>query len=72
MDTEYGLDSRYKSKTERESDATVLMEARLQRLKNLSKEQIIKARLMQLKLKMEENLRIKKLGISRVKSTKSQ
>ncbi|MFC3414837.1 hypothetical protein [Algoriphagus hitonicola] len=51
---EYGLDFRYQSKLERNSDATVLMEARLARLKNLSKEQIKKAKLYQLKLKMEE------------------
>ena len=54
MDVEYGIDSRYKSKEERESDATALMEARLMRMKNLSKDQINKAKLLQLKLKMEE------------------
>ena len=54
MDVEYGIDSRYKSKKERESDATALMEARLMRMKNLSKDQINKAKLLQLKLKMEE------------------
>jgi len=32
-DAEYGVDSRYKSKKERESDATALMEARLIRMK---------------------------------------
>lgn len=51
---EYGVDSRYKSKKERESEATALMEARLMRMKNLSKDQIIRAKLLQLKLKMEE------------------
>jgi len=50
-DAEYGVDSRYKSKKERESDATALMEARLTRMKNLSKDQIIRAKLVQLKLK---------------------
>ena len=55
-DAEYGVDSRYKSDKERESDATALMEARLMRMKNLSKEQIIRAKLVQLKLKMEEYL----------------
>ncbi len=33
LDTEYGIDSRYKSKTEREYDATALMEARLMKIK---------------------------------------
>ena len=54
IDIEYGVDSRYKSDKERESDATSLMEARLRRMKNLSKDQITKAKLMQLKLQMEE------------------
>ncbi|MFO7657080.1 MAG: hypothetical protein R6W78_08435 [Bacteroidales bacterium] len=57
MDTEYGIDSRYKSKKERESDATALMEARLMKMKNLSKDQITKAKLLQLKLKMEEYIK---------------
>lgn len=52
-DAEYGLDSRYNSKKERASEAASLMEARLMRMKNLSKEHIIRAKLMQLKLKME-------------------
>jgi len=51
---EYGVDSRYKSKKERESEATALMEARLMRMKNLSRDQIVRAKLLQLKLKMEE------------------
>jgi hypothetical protein len=57
IDAEYGLDSRYKSKQVYESEATALMEARLSRMKNLSKDQIIKAKLLQLKLKMEEYLK---------------
>jgi hypothetical protein len=57
MDVEYGIDSRYKSKKERESDATALMEARLMRMKNLSEDQITKAKLLQLKLKMEEYIK---------------
>lgn len=57
IDTEYGIDSRYTSNKERESDATALMEARLARMKNLSKEQITKAKLLQLKLKMEEYIK---------------
>tara|TARA_R110002126_G_scaffold121447_5_gene263044 strand:+ start:4618 stop:5142 length:525 start_codon:yes stop_codon:yes gene_type:complete len=57
MDIEYGIDSRYKSNKERESEATALMEARLSRMKNLSKDQITKAKLLQLKLKMEEYIK---------------
>lgn len=56
-DAEYGVDSRYKSKKEHEYEATALMEARLMRMKNLSKEQIIRAKLLQLKLKMEEYIK---------------
>lgn len=56
-DAEYGVDSRYESNKERESDAAALMEARLKRMKNLSKSQIIHAKLMQLKLKMEDYLK---------------
>ena len=51
---EYGVDSRYTSKKARLSDGKTLMEARLKRMKNLPSDQIIKARLLQLKLKMEE------------------
>ena len=54
MDAEYGLDSRYKSDLESVSEATALMEARLRRMKMLSNDQITKAKLLQLKLKMEE------------------
>ncbi|MGB0879998.1 MAG: hypothetical protein ACPGTO_05480 [Polaribacter sp.] len=53
-DLEFGIDSRYKSKKEYQSEATALMEARLKRMKNLSKDQIIRAKLIQLKLNMEE------------------
>lgn len=51
---EYGVDSRYTSKKDRESDGKALMEARLKRMKNLSEDQIARAKLLQLKLKMEE------------------
>ena len=51
--TEFGVDSRYTSKKESQSEATKLMEARLERMKNISKDDIIRAKLMQLKLKME-------------------
>jgi hypothetical protein len=56
-DAEYGLDSRYSSKREQDSEATALMEARLMRMKNLSKDEVNRAKLMQLKLKMEEYLK---------------
>jgi hypothetical protein len=56
MDVEYGIDSRYKSGLESVSEATALMEARLRRLKMLSNDQITKAKLLQLKLKLEEFL----------------
>ena len=54
MDVEYGIDSRYKSDLESVSEANALMEARLRRMKMLSNDQITKAKLLQLKLKMEE------------------
>lgn len=57
LDTEFGIDSRYKSDKERKSDAAALMEARLRRIKNMSKEQVTKAKLIQLKLRMEEYLK---------------
>ena len=56
-DFEYGVDSRYTSSKENESEAAALMEARLKRMKNLSKDQIIHAQLVQLKLKMEDFLK---------------
>lgn len=56
-ENEYGLDSRYSSDLEAKTEAISLMEARLMRMKNLSKDQIIRARLIQLKLKMEEYLK---------------
>ncbi len=51
---EYGVDSRYTSKKQKINDGKALMEARLNRMKNLSEDQIIKAKLLQLKLRMEE------------------
>jgi len=54
---EYGVDSRYSSKKERQADSKALMEARLQRMKNVSEDQIVKAKLLQLKLKMEEYIK---------------
>jgi hypothetical protein len=53
---EFGVDSRYQNSKEKKSDSVALMEARLERMKNLPKEQIIRAKLLQLKLKMENYL----------------
>lgn len=55
--SEYGIDSRYESKAEQKSEAALLMESRLARMKNLSKDQILHAKLMQLKLKMEDYIK---------------
>lgn len=57
IDPEYGVDSRYTNDKERQSESVALMQARLERMKNLSKEQIIRAKLLQLKLKMEDYLK---------------
>jgi hypothetical protein len=56
-DAEFGVDSRYKSKKERSADSVALMEARLDRMKNLSEAEILRAKLLQLKLKMEKYLK---------------
>lgn len=53
---EYGVDSRYLSKKEQESDSLVLMQARLDRMRNVSQKDIVRAKLLQLKLKMERHL----------------
>ena len=53
---EYGVDSRYSGKKEKLSDSEALMEARLQRMRNLPSDKIMQAKLLQLKLKMEEYL----------------
>lgn len=55
-DAEYGVESRYGSSKERESEAVSLMEARIKKMKGLSGEDIIRAKLMQLKLKMDDYL----------------
>jgi len=57
IDPEYGVDSRYSSNNEYKSEAAALMEARLKKMKSLSKDQITKAKLLQLKLKMEEYIK---------------
>ncbi len=56
LDNEFGVDSRYHSQTEKDLDSISLLESRLARMKNLNKEQIIEAKLVQLKLQMEEIL----------------
>jgi len=57
LDSEYGVDSRYKTTKEIAQDSVTLMEARLERMKNLPKEHILRAKLLQLKLKMENYLK---------------
>lgn len=54
--TLYNIDSRYTSENEKEADSIALMQARLERMKNLSGTDIKRAQLMQLKLKMESYL----------------
>lgn len=56
-DPEFGVDSRYNSIEEREQDSIALMQARLARMTHLSKDQILRAKLLQLKYKMEEYLK---------------
>lgn len=56
-DPEFGLDSRYPSKKEVAKDSVALMQARLDRMKNLSREEVLRAKLMQLKLKMENYIK---------------
>lgn len=56
-DPEFGVDSRYKRQTQSLSMGKELLEARLNRIKELPRKQIIKARLLQLKLQMEDYLR---------------
>ena len=56
-DFEYGVDSRYLSDKERKSESIALMQARLERMKHLPTEQIKRAKLMQLKFKMENYLK---------------
>lgn len=53
---EYGVDSRYTSAKERESDSSALMQARLDRKKVVSPKDIDRAKHLQQKLKMESSL----------------
>lgn len=57
VDPEFGVDSRYKTSKEKEQDSIALMQARLDRMKNLPREQVLQAKLLQLKLKMEDYLK---------------
>lgn len=57
VNEEYSIDSRYKSADERKLESNVLMEARLQRMENANPSLIIRAKLLQLKLKMDEFLK---------------
>jgi hypothetical protein len=54
VDPEYGIDSRFSLENVNDKEAVYLMEARLNRIKTLSREQIKHAKLLQLKLKMED------------------
>lgn len=56
-DPEFGLDSRYNSKEEAKKESLALLQARLERMKSVSEADIIKAKLMQLKFKMEDYLK---------------
>lgn len=57
LDTiEYGVDARYNSQKEQKKDGQALMEARRVRMAKMSKEDILRARLMQLKLQMDDYL----------------
>lgn len=56
IDPEFGVESRYKNLDEKINDGKELMQERLNRLNNLSRDQIIKAKLIQLKLKMKDYL----------------
>ena len=53
---EFGIDSRYENEKEKNFESIRLMEKRVKRLKNLSTEQIIRAKHLQLKYKMEKFL----------------
>jgi hypothetical protein len=54
LEGDFGIDSRYKSKIDKDQDSISLLESRLARLKNMNAAQIIDAKLIQLKLQMED------------------
>jgi hypothetical protein len=56
QEPEFGIDSRYANDMVQHDEAISLMSARLEKMKYLPKEEKIKAKLMQLKLKMENFL----------------
>ena len=56
-DAEFGVDSRYPSLKARKADSQELMKARLERMNNLSEDDIVRAKLVQLKLKMQDYLK---------------
>ncbi|MEN5053862.1 hypothetical protein [Sphingobacterium kitahiroshimense] len=53
---EYGVDARYDSQEGKQKDARALMEARTLRMAKLSQQDVLRAKLMQLKLQMDEYL----------------
>ena len=57
VDPEFGVDSRYTSSKEKKQDAVALMQARLDRMKHVPREQVVRAKLLQLKWQMENYLK---------------
>jgi hypothetical protein len=53
---EYGVDARYDSQEDKQKEGLALMEARRMRMSNLSQQDVLRAKLMQLKLQMDEYL----------------
>lgn len=56
QEPEFGIDSRYSSNMNQHAEAIALMSARLEKMKHLPEEEKIKAKLIQLRLKMENFL----------------
>ena len=55
--SENGIESRYNSKKELQKESLALMQGRLERMKSVSEADILRAKLMQLKFKMEDYLK---------------
>lgn len=53
---EYGVDARYDSQEDKQKEGLALMEARRLRMSNMSQQDLLRAKLMQLKLQMDEYL----------------
>lgn len=53
---EYGVDARYDTQEDKQKEGLALMEVRRMRMSNLSQQDILRAKLMQLKLQMDEYL----------------